>query len=188
MRHHRRRSAVVPAAGGGAVDGAASAPAGVVVATSGAALAAGGVIVTSTRPVTGCPSGPTRRHRIDTSPGCKTGSGVTTSVSPAAPCTEPASSLRAPDASIRVTVSVSSGTDLSNTHTIWVGATANVAPSAGSLETSELCASTLPGDTPSRVASTPADDKCEQEQAVCRRSRHGLLGAAAPKRQSNYTM
>ncbi len=125
------------------------APAGVVVATSGAALTAGGVIVTSTRPVTGCPSGPTRRHRTDTAPGCTAGSGVTTSVSPAAPCTEPASSLRAPDASIRVTVSVSSGTDLSNTHTIWVGATDNVAPSAGSLETSELCASTLPGDTPS---------------------------------------
>ena len=72
-------------------------PAGVVVATSGVALTAGVVIVTSTRPVTGCPSGPTRRHRIDTSPGCTAGSGVTTSVSPAAPCTEPASSLRAPD-------------------------------------------------------------------------------------------
>ena len=33
-----------------------------------------------------------------------------------------------------------------------------------------------------------AHDHRVQDQAMCRRSRHGLLGAAAPKRQSNYTM
>jgi hypothetical protein len=46
--------------------------------------------------------------------------------------------------SIRVTVNVSSGTDLSNVHVTCAGATTSEAPSAGSLDTSALCADDVP--------------------------------------------
>ena len=93
-----------------------------------------------TRPVIGCPSGPTRRQRVLTSPGSSAGSGVTTSVSPAAPCVEPVSVVLTPEASMSSIESVSSGTDLSNTRVIWVGAADGDPPSAGSLDSSVLCA------------------------------------------------
>ena len=78
-----------------------------------------------------------------------------TSVSPAGPCVDPVISLRAPVASMSVTVSVSSGTDVSNDQTIEVGATVSVAPSAGSLPRRVLCASAVPDDI-SRVAASAA--------------------------------
>jgi hypothetical protein len=76
---------------------------------------------------------------------------------------------------------VSSGTDLSKTRVSCVGATANTAPSAGSLETSVLCA-----DTGLANRSTLAADVTKS-----RRVRRGMIGrfdVRVAEDLDNYTM
>jgi hypothetical protein len=158
-----------------AVDGVAaggSATTTVVGAASIGVPATGASIVTSTRPEMGWPSGPTSRHLSETEPGCRAGSGVTTSVSPLGPWPEPVSSVRTPAASISVTVMVANGTGLSNIHVIWVGAVATLAPSAGSLDTNVLCARAIPEGT--TIDAVPAASAASTLRAIRRGSGRGI--------------